>query len=67
MSNHEIAARADNWVIATIAGVVLLSLLAQSQRRHEADGRAARAHVVKQAKTAAQPETWAKLERTAKK
>lgn len=61
MSNHEIAARAHHWVIATLAGVIMLSLLAQSQRKDAADDQAVRAQVAKQARAASQPDTWAKL------
>lgn len=63
MTQHDIAARAPNYVVCILAVIALVSLIAYSQTKDEADDKAVRAHVERQAKSAAQPDTWAKLDR----
>ncbi len=48
MTRHQIASRADNFVVGVISAVALVSLLAYSQNKDVADGKAAQVQVQKQ-------------------
>lgn len=63
MTQHDIAARAPNYVVCILAVIALVSLFAYLQTKDAADDKAASAHVERQAKSAAQPDTWAELDR----
>lgn len=62
MTQHDIAARAPNFVICVIALVALGAALAHVQTKDVKDDCAARGYIKRQAKAAAQPDTWAKLD-----
>lgn len=50
MTQHDIAARAPNYVVCILTAVSLVSLLAYTQTKDAADDKKARAHVEQQAK-----------------
>lgn len=45
MSTHETLARAHNWAVGTLAGVILFALVAYSQTRDAADDKEIRTQV----------------------
>jgi hypothetical protein len=49
MTQHDIAARAPNYVVCVLTAIALVSLVAYSQTKGKADDKA-RAHVEQQAK-----------------
>lgn len=66
MTQHEINFRIDRYITILIGIVFLGALLAHVQNKDEADDRQARTHVAKQERDAAQPGTWARLDRSGK-
>jgi hypothetical protein len=50
MTQHDIAARAPNYVVCILSVIALVSLLAYTQTKDAADDDKARAHVEQQAK-----------------
>lgn len=63
MTQREVSAQIASHMIALVAACALVALLSYASTKDEVDNRAACAHVAKQAKAAAQPDTWAKLDR----
>jgi hypothetical protein len=67
MSQHEIKVRIENYVAFVIGLVFLGALLANAQHKDENDARIVRQQVTKEARAAAQPDTWPRLDPDAKK
>lgn len=63
MTQREVSAQIASHMIALVAACALVALLSYASTKDDADNRAVCAHVEKQAKAAAQPDTWAKLDR----
>jgi hypothetical protein len=63
MSQHEINFRIESYIAFVFGLVIFGALLAHSQHKDATDDATARAQVKQQAKAAAQPDTWARLER----
>lgn len=60
--NNQIASRIASLKLCA-ACAAILCILGFTQHKDEADDQAVRAHVQQQAKAAAQPDTWAKLDK----
>lgn len=66
MSHHEVRTRIASHMIALLAAIGLVAIIAMAQHKDEADDTKARAQVAEQARAAAQPDTWAGLDRESK-
>jgi hypothetical protein len=62
MTRHEVTAAIANYLITFIGAMCLALLLAFASAKDEADDDKARAQVSEQERSAAQPDTWSKLD-----
>lgn len=66
MTSYEVCATITSHMIALLAAIGLIFIICYAPTHDEADDQAARAHAEQQAKAAAQPDTWAGLDRESK-
>jgi hypothetical protein len=66
MTQRELAATITSHMIALLAAIGLVAIIALAQHKDEADDSKARAQVEQQARAAAQPDTWARLDHQSK-
>lgn len=63
MSQHEVNFRIENYIIALILAVAMGACAAHFDGKRDAEREAQTERAAKQAKAAAQPDTWARLDR----
>lgn len=66
MTTHELSAQIASHAIALLAAIGLVFTICYAPTKDEADDQAARTHAEQQARAAAQPDTWAGLDREGK-
>lgn len=66
MSQHEVTNQIASHMIALLAAIGLVAIIGLTQHQDEADDAKARAQVAEQARAAAQPDTWEKLDHQSK-